>query len=74
MKVKINPKKLFMSGQGQVDIRKYMLITTDEDTMLDVQEATGLDYDEIEFVLNQAGISVLISKLPEVIEIEVEED
>lgn len=73
MKVKINPKKLFMSGQGQVDIRKYMLITTDEDTMLDIQEETGLDYDDIEFVLNQAGISVLISKLPDTIEIEVED-
>ena len=73
MKVNIDPKKLFLSGQGHTDIRKYMLITIDDDTMLDIQEETGLDYDEIEFVLNQAGISVLISKLPEVIEIEVED-
>ncbi len=73
MKVRIDPKQLFLNGQGHTDIRKYMLITTDEDTMLDVQDETGLDYDEIEFVLNNAGISVLISRLPETIEVETED-
>ena len=73
MKVKINPKKLFMSGQGHTDIRKYLLVTIDDDTMIDIEEETGLDYDEIEFVLNHAGISVLISKLPDTVEIEVED-
>lgn len=73
MKVRIDPKQLFLNGQGHTDIRKYMLITTDEDTMLDVQEETGLDYDEIEFVLNHVSISVLISQLPDTIEVETED-
>lgn len=73
MKVRIDPKQLFLNGQGHTDIRKYILITTDEDTMLDVQDETGLDYDEIEFVLNHASISVLISQLPDTIEVETED-
>lgn len=73
MKVRIDPKQLFLNGQGHTDIRKYMLITIDDDTMIDIQEETGLDYDEIEFVLNHAGISVLISQLPDVIEVETED-
>lgn len=73
MRVRIDPKQLFLNGQGQVDIRKYMLITIDDDTMLDVQDEIGLDYDEIDFVLNHADISVLISHLPDTIEVEMEE-
>lgn len=73
MKVRIDPKQLFLSGEGYTDVRKYMLITTDEDTMLDVQDEIGLDYEEIEFVLNHAAISVLISHLPDTIEVETED-
>ena len=73
MRVRIDPKQLFLNGQGQVDIRKYMLITIDDDTMLDVQDEIGLEYEEIEFVLNHAAISVLISHLPDIIEVETEE-
>lgn len=72
MKVRIDPKQLFLNGQGYTDIRKYMLVTIDDDTMIDIQDTTGLDYDEIEFVLIHAGISVLISQLPDTIEVETE--
>ena len=71
MKVKIDPKQLFLSGQGSLDIRKCMLATIDDDTMVRIQDVTGLDYYEIEYVLSHADISVLISQLPNSIEVEV---
>lgn len=73
MKVRINPKQLFLNGPESIDIRKYMLATIDDDTMIGIQDVTGLDYDEIEFVLNHASISVLISQLPDTIEVETED-
>ena len=73
MKVRIDPKKLFLSGPGSIDIRKCMLATIDDDTMIGIQDVTGLDYYEIEYVLSHADISVLISQLPDFIEIEAEE-
>ena len=73
MKVRIDPKQLFLNEQGQVDIRKYMLVTMDDDTMISVQDFTGLNYNEIEYVLNEAAISVLISQLPDTIEVETED-
>lgn len=71
MKVRIDPKQLFLNGE--INIRKHMLATMDDDTMIFVQDITGLDYYEIEYVLNHAGISVLISQLPDTIEVETEE-
>lgn len=73
MKVRIDPKKLFSSGQGSIDIRKCMLATIDDDTMIRIQDVTGLDWYEIEYVLSHADISVLISQLPDFIEIETED-
>lgn len=73
MKVRIDPKQLFLNEQCQVDIRKYMLATMDDDTMISVQDFTGLNYNEIEYVLNEAAISVLISQLPDTIEVETED-
>lgn len=72
MKLRIDPKQLFLNGQGHTDIRKYLLVTIDDDIKIDIQAEIGLDYDEIDFVLNHADISVLISKLPDTIEIEME--
>lgn len=73
MKVRIDPKKLFLSGPESIDIRKYMLATIDDDTMISIQDVTGLDYYQIEYVLSRADISVLISQLPDFIEIETED-
>lgn len=73
MKVRIDPKKLFSSGEGNIDIRKCMLATIDDDTMIGIQDVTGLDWYEIEYVLSHADISVLISQLPDFIEIETED-
>ena len=73
MKLRIDPKQLFLNGQGHTDIRKYLLVTIDDDIKIDIQAEIGLDYDEIDFVLNNADISVLISKLPDTIEIEMED-
>ena len=71
MKVRIDPKQLFLNGE--INIRKHMLATMDDDTMIFVQDITGLDYYEIEYVLSHADISVLISQLPDFIEIEAED-
>lgn len=72
MKLRIDPKQLFLSGKGNIDIRKYLLVTIDDDTMIDIQAETGLEYSDIGFILNHAGISVLISQLPDTIEVETE--
>lgn len=71
MKVRIDPKQLFLSGEGHTDIRKYLLVSMDEEIMLDMQEEVGFDYDDIELIINHASISTLISKLPNSIEVEV---
>lgn len=71
MKVRIDPKQLFLSGEGYTDIRKYLFVSMDEEIMLDMQEEIGFDYDDIELIINHAGISTLISKLPNSIEVEV---
>lgn len=71
MKIRIDPKQLFLSGKGHTDIREYLLVFMDEETMLAIQEEIGFDYEDIEMIINHVGISVLISKLPDAIEVEV---
>ncbi|MDK7716048.1 hypothetical protein [Aerococcus urinae] len=74
MKVKINPRQLFMSGPGVIDLRKYCEVDMDDDKREYLVEWDDYEYSDISYILGEASIYVSLDRLPKFIEVETKDD